>query len=290
MPTGRSYKRRGRGNNRRRKNNKLSIYTKKGAKSQATQIWKNQKQITALTNKLKDTYSRYFYSQTGFSRVITYPGIVFPLVNPTSMAPCFNSAHAKLYKNHCKFNYMDIKGLIQIEQGDSVVMCDLFILQLKKETAEQVRTDLGDNLADLSNVYASTGQGKWNGRYYFNSGNAVLEGRRGTMMNPDAFNIRAHRSFIIGDKADSGTALDPGEDVSNIENANKPFSIRLNHPIKLDVAVGQDQGGAAHTWKNLTVDEVEPGKQLYMFLSCNAVEGTELFMDWNMIVSVNEPA
>lgn len=290
MPGNRSFKRRRGRNNRRNKNSKLSIYTKKGSKSQAKQIWKNQKQISALKEKMKEAYSRYFYSMTGFSRVVTYPGIVFPLVNPTSMAPCFNSAHAKSYKNHCKFNYMDIKGIVQIEAGDSVVMCDLFILQLKKETAEQVRTDLGDNLADLVDVYETTGQGKWNGRYYFNSGNATLEGRRGTMMNPDAFNIRAHRSFMIGDKAESGTAIDPGEDVSNIENANKAFSIRLTHPIKLDVAVGQDQGGAAHTWKKLTVDEVEPSKQLYMFLSCNAVEGTELFMDWNMILSVNEPA
>jgi hypothetical protein len=185
---------------------------------------------------------------------------------------------------------MDLKGIVQIEAGDTVVMCDLFILQLKKDTAEQVRTDLTDNLSGLVETFLSDGQGKWNGRYYYNTGNALLEGRRGTMMNPDAFNIRAHRSFIVGDKAESGTALDPGEDVDNISDANKPFSIRLRHPIKLDVAVGQDQGGASHTWKKLTVQEIEPEKQLYMFLSCNAVEGTQLFIDWNMITSVNEPA
>jgi hypothetical protein len=184
---------------------------------------------------------------------------------------------------------MDIKGLIQIQGGDSVVMVDVYVLQLKKETAEQTRTDLTDDLSDLTTLFAASGQGKWNGRYYYNTGNALLEGRRGTMMNPDAFNIRAHRSFMVGDKAESGTALDPGEDVDNISDANKPFSIRITHPIKLEVAVGQDQGGAAHTWKNLQTAEVEPSKQLYMFVSCNAVEGTELFVDWNMITSVNEP-
>lgn len=283
------YKRRGRRNNGRRKNKKVSIYTKKGARSQATQIWKNQKQITALRNQIKQTYSRYFYSSKGHSAAVTYPGIVFPLVDPTQMAACFNSPWAKSYKNHCKFNYMDLKGIIQIEAGDAVVMVDLYVLQLKKDTAEQVRYDLTDNLAGLVETFID-GNGKWNGRYYYNTGNAALEGRRGTMMNPDAFNIRAHRQFIVGDKATSGTAITPGEDVDNIGDANKAFSIRLNHPIKLDVAVGQDQAGSTHTWKKLTVNEVEPEKQLYLFVSCNAVEGTRLFVDWNMITSVNEPA
>jgi len=282
-------RRRNYGRRRGKKNTKLSLYTRKGAKSQARQIWKNQKQITALSRQLSQSYSRYFYSTTGHSSTVTYPGIVFPLVSPATMAPCFNSPYVRTYGSHCKYNFMDIKGLVQIQGGDSVVMVDIYVLQLNKQTAEQTRTDLTDDLSDLTTLFSASGQGKWNGRYYYNTGNALLEGRRGTMMNPDAFNIRAHRSFMVGDKAESGTALDPGEDVDNIKDANKPFSIRIPHPIKLEVAVGQDQGGAAHTWKNLQTAEVEPMKQLYMFVSCNAVEGTELFVDWNMITSVNEP-
>lgn len=290
MPADRGYKRRGRRNNRRRRNNKVSVYTKKSAKAQATQIWKNQKQITALQNKMKDTYSRYFYNMASHSSVVTYPGIVFPLVDPSALASCFNTPWAKTYDNHCRFNYIDLKGIVQIEAGDSVVMVDLFVLQLKKGTAEQTRQDLQDNLSGLVDTFVSSGNGKWNGKYYYNTGNAGLEGRRGTMMNPDAFNIRAHRSFLVGDKAESGTILTPGEDVDNIGDANKPFHIRINHPVKLEVAVGQDQGGTEHTWKKLTVGEVEPAKQLYLFVSCNAVEGTRLFVDWNALVSVNEPS
>jgi len=206
------------------------------------------------------------------------------------MAPVFNSPFAKTYDNHCKFNRMDLKGLIQIEGGDSVVLVDIFILQLKKDTATQTRADLGDDLSGLTDVYETTGQGKWNNRYYYNTGNAVLEGRRGTMVNPDAFTVKQHRQFMVGDNAESGSALAPSTKVTNIKDGNKPFSFKFNHPIKLDVAVGTDMAGATASWKNLTDQEIEPNKQLYMWVSCNAVEGTELFLDYNMITSVNEPS
>lgn len=285
MPYRRSYRRRGR---RRRRNSKARVYSKKGARSQARQIWKNQTQITALQSKMRDTYTVNYYGMEGTSATVIYPGYITPLIVPATWDPIFNADPLSSDSaTHCRLSTIDIKGLVQMEDGSSVVQCDLFVLQLQKNTAGVTRQNLGSDGGDLMEK-TTLGDAKWNKKYLYNTGNASVEGRRGTIMNPKAFKIRAHRSFQIGNFAYSD--LGANEEVTDIKDANKPFHIKLSHPIKLANPLGENLTGQDLSWRSIIVDQIDADKQLFLFLACNAVEGTKLFIDWNATFRVNEPA
>lgn len=289
MPYYRNRKFRGRGNNRRRRNKKASVYSRKGGKAQSRQIWKNQTQITALQNKIKETYTTNYYGMSGHIAAATYPGYIAPLIVPADWDPIFNSDPLSSDSStHGRLGSIDIRGLVQIETGDQVVQCDLFVLQLQPDTAPVTRQNLGSDGTDLIQT-TTLGDGKWNKKYYYNTGGASLEGRRGTIMNPKAFKIRAQRSFQLGQY----TLTEPagaGTDVTDLHNANKPFSIKLSHPIKLANPLGENLTGQDLSWRSMIVDQIAAHKQLFIYLSVNATEGTQVYMDWNATFRVSEPA
>lgn len=290
MPGRRTYRRRRHRNlRRRRKNTKLSVYTRKGARSQSRQIWKNQTQITALRAKVKQTYTRNFYSAGVSFPSIVYPGSIAPLVDPGSWQGVFSTQAGgqHSYENHARLGHCHIRGMVQVETGTAVSSVDIYVLQLPKATAQQTRAQLGELLVNLTQVNID-GQGTWNNRYYYNYGTATLEGRRGTMMNPRAFKIRAHRRFLVGDEAFT-TVAGEGTSVTNIKDSNKPFDIKLTHPIKLEIPVGTLPDGTARSWKTMSATDIPDHQQLYLFISANSVEGTQLFCNFNYIWSVSEP-
>jgi len=283
------YRRRGgaRGKKRRR-NSKTTVYSRKGSRSQARQIWKNQSQITALQSKMRDTYTTNYYGMNGHKSDTVYPGYISPLINPAAWDPIFNADPLSSDSStHCRLSTIDIKGLIQIEAGSSVVQVDLFVLQLQKDTAGVTRQNIGADGGDLVD-FTTLGDGKWNRKYYYNTGNAATEGRRGTIMNPKAFKVRAHRSFQLGNFAYSD--LGGNEEVTNIKDANKNFHIKLSHPIKLANPLGENLTGQDLSWRSIIVDQIQADKQLFMFMSVNSVEGTQVFIDWNATFRVAEPA
>lgn len=287
MPFYRNRKFRGRRYNRRRRNNKVSVYSRKGARSQSRQIWKNQSQITGLQRKIKQTYTTNYYSHEGHRSNFSYPGYVEALIKPSTWKPIFNSDPlASDSATHARMNSIDIKGLIQVEEGTGVVQCDVYLLQAQPNVAAILRQNLGQDWEDLE-LKTTLGDGKWNNKYYYNTGNSAEEGRRGTMLNPKAFKIRGHRSFQIGNVAETGVA-DPTQ-VTNIGDANKRFHFKIRHPIKLENPLGENLTGQDLSWRSIIDSQIQAHKQLFLFCSCNAVLGTELHCDWNMVVSMNEP-
>lgn len=293
MPYRRRYSRRGRRfGRRRRKNSKLTVYTRKSARSQARQIYKNQTQITAIAHKLKDTYTREFYELTGAEDNMVKPGAVFPLIKPVDWARIFNTQPEGGYlghSTHARLGNIQIRGQMSIDGGDSVVSCDVFVLQAQKTTAGVVRDNLGASWENLMQKSMATNDAVWN-NYYFNwYGSAALEGPYGLRLNPEAFKIRGHRRFMLSNTAESGTAIAPGAPVTNIKDANKPFMFNLNHPIKIKNPLGANTTGAGLTWKTLTVDQIKSDQQLYLACFVNAVEGTEVFLNWNATFSVKVP-
>lgn len=291
MPSRRTYKRRGRGGTRRRgKNKKLTVYTRKGSKAQARQIWRNQSQITSLTKRMKQTYTTNYYAMTGHKSTIEYPGYIFPLIDPGSLQPIFNSqaGGANSYGPHATLNWLDLQGIVQIESGDAVVSVDLFLMRMRPAVAEQVKADLGPLLANITQVNTlPPNNGTFNGTFYHNSGSANLEGRQFTMMNPKAFEILQKRSFMVGET--SFTEIADPTTVTNIKDANKPFHMRIPYPIKLENPVGILPGGTTQSWKTMAAEEVPSHKQLFLFASVNATAGTEVFVDWSLVASLNEP-
>ena len=236
---------------------------------------------------MKDTYTTNYYAMSDHKSETVYPGYITPLINPSGWSPIFNSDPLTSDSStHCRLSTIDIKGLIQIEEGDAVVQVDLFVLQLQKDTSGVTRQNIGAGGADLVAI-TTLGDAKWQGKYLYNTGNAALEGRRGTIMNPKAFKVRAHRHFQLGDFPYT-TAPAPSE-VTNIGDANKNFNIRLTHPIKLANPLGENLTGQDLSWRNIILDQVDADKQLFLFMSVNAVEGTQVFIDWNAVYRVNEP-
>ena len=285
----RNFKRRGKRDNRRRRNNKLTLYTRKGAKSQARQIWKNQSQITSLQRRIKETYSTNYYTMSGANREVVYPGYIFPLIDPGSLFPIFNAqaGGANSYASHAQMNWIDFRGIVQVETGDAVVHVDIFLMRMRPEVAEQVKADLGPLLNNITQRNTLPPfDGTYNNKFYHNQGTANLEGRQFTMMNPRAFEVLQKRSFLVGDKPFTDAA---SAEVTNIKDANKPFHMRIPYRIKLDNPVGSLPGGTTQSWKTMAATEVPSHKQLFCFVSCNAVEGTKLFVDWTTVQCINEP-
>jgi len=292
MPYRRYFGRRRRRNNRGRRNTKLSLYTRKGAKSQAKQIWKNQTQITTLQKRIKQTYTTNYYTMSGHKSDVVYPGYIFPIIDPGSLQPIFNgqAGGANSYGPHAKLNWLDLKGIVQIEAGDSIVSVDLFLMRMRPNVAEQVKADLGPLLNNITQVNTLPPfNGTYNGTMYHNAGNAALEGRQFTMMNPKAFEILQKRSFIMGDVPYSTAGVPDVQAVTNVKDPNKPFHMRIPYPIKLENPVGVLPGGSTQSWKTMAATEVPSHKQLFLYASVNAVEGTQVFVDWTVVASINEP-
>lgn len=289
MPYRRYGRRYGRRNNRRRRNKKASVYSQKGGRAQSRQIWKNQSQISALQSKMKETFTTNYYGFSGHAPAVTYPGYISPLIVPSSWDPIFNSDPLSSDSaTHARMSTIDIKGLIQIEEGDAVVQVDLYVLQLQPDTAAVTRQNLGSDGSDIIEVTV-LGDGKWNKKYYYNTGSSSLEGRRGTIMNPKAFKVRAHRHYQLSNFVQT-EPLGSGTDTTNLKDANKYFNIKLSHPIKLANPLGENLTGQDLSWRSMIVDQIAAHKQLFLYMSVNAVEGTEVYIDWNAVFRMNEPS
>lgn len=283
--------RRGR-NNRRRRNTKVSVYTRKGSRSQARQIWKNQSQITSLRSKVKDASTRNFYGLTMADGVIVDPGKVYPLINPSGWERLFNTQPtgvASFHSTHCRMGNIRIRGTMSIEEGTQVNSVDIYVLQCKEDTAAVTVQNIGDSGENLMQKSATTGNLEWNKYYYFSYSSAALEGAYSPIMNPAAFKIRAHRSFQISDAAHTVPAIEDAVAVTNIGDANKRFDISLTHPIKLKNPLGQNTSGTALSWHDMNASQIDPTKQLFLAIFVNAVEGSEVFFNAHATISVTEP-
>ena len=221
---------------------------------------------------------------------MVYPGYVAPLIEPTEFYNIFNAIPAAVDNtSHATMRTIDIKGLIQIEEGEQVVQVDVYVCQLRPDTAQVTQNNLGTDLAnlmDFSEVPSLTGT--WNRHYYFNTSNANIEGNRGTMLNPKAFKVRAHRHFQVSN-VQASAVVGTGTEVTNVSDGNKPFHIKLKHPIKLQNTLGQNLSGATLGWRTMTQEQVPDFKQLYLMVFCNAVDDCKVFVDWNATLSFTEP-
>ena len=298
MPYRRRYGRYGRRSHYRRRmgarrNKKISLYTRRGAKSQARQIWRNQSQISGLQSKMKEAYTRQFYEMTGNATSLNLPGQVWPLIVPSNFARIFStqptSANGPGTPIHARLNNLKVRIQMGVELGTTVTSFDVYILQLHEKTAAVTRNNLGASLENLMQTDTAGTAAVWSNYYFTDFGNAHLEGPYGNMLNPDAFKIRAHRRFMMGDVPYSQADDDDNVYVHNIKDANKQIEFTIPHPIKLMNPLGANTSLTGLSWKSLTVDQIAPHKQLYLAIFSNGKEGTTTFVNWNSCISVNVP-
>ena len=286
----RSYRYRGKrnyGRRGRRMPSKLNIYTRKGASSQANQIYKIARSVRMLRRKVNNTTKRETYRLEGHSSGIVYPGQAWPMIDPNKWNPVFSAQPAITANMPTKVQMKGIRiqGLAQIEEGDAVVQCCVYVVSLKSTSAGY--TDQATiQMSNYMGLNTGTGTGTFNNRLYYAAGSAALEGKWGFQLNPKAFNIHAKREFMLGQSPfTEALAVDPDK-VSNISDANKRIDIKFAHDVTINSAIGQGQGGGSSSWKQLNPSQIQEDKQLYLLFHCNAKEGTSVFFDWHMTASV----
>lgn len=273
---------------------KTNIYTRTGSKAQARQIYKLSKQIAAVRRTTKDitTWEKYQYSSSAAST--SYPGTFFKLIAPDLWNPIFNAYRAPNailggeYPTKAKVGNIQVKGIVQIEAGDQVVTVDLYVVRLKADTCMSTLTDTGNinNLFDKEDLPSTNA--RFNGQYFSQTGTATLEGRHQMFLNKKAFTTIAHRQFQVANQSYTTTAISDDENpVTNIADANKPFSFFIKNNFELEVPTTlatEDK----KSWKTMDTSDITPTDQIYLLAFNNAVEGAAIFMDWNMVVDVRE--
>ena len=273
---------------------KTSIYTRRSSRAQASQIYKLSKQLSRVRRDQADSFVWTKYQYDSHNGEVTFPGVMFPLINPSLWKPIFNSKHPVStvfglanYHSKAKVGNLKIKGIYQIEEGTQVHVVNLYVVRLKQDTCKATLTDTGD-MNNLMEYDTLESDGRFNGEYYSAKGSAALEGRHDLFLNKKAFTVVGHRSFLCGDQAYTTAAL--AEDanlVTNVQDPNKRFEFTIRNDFELEVPTTM-VGDTTKAWKSMDVNEIPPTDQLYLLCFNNAIEGSKGFIDWNLTVDVKE--
>jgi len=265
-----------------KRNTKLGTSTRKGATSQAVQIYQNQKQINRIEKRLTDTYDRNWYKAHHNYSSLGWPGTCFPLIDPSKLVGIFNTqptAHAN-YSNKAKLTSLTFEGIVQTANlfNAQVIQVDMYVVKLRKATATNTVRSLGPDMANLLtdhlNLIPPKIELEQNQIYFDLNGTASEESPAAPMLNPKVFRIMAQRHFMLGDRAFTNS-VNEGT-VTNIGDANKKFKFQFNGlDIDLNPGVNKERatfgstGYSGRTWKDMSSDDVPDTEQLYFLMFHN---------------------
>lgn len=278
------YRRRyGRRRNRRVK--KSTALARKGARAQASQILTLQRQVDRIRRNTKDNtkYTQYQYPLSMNVGALTGPDFgVWNLINPHSWSPIFqtrSSAVLGVTPDKFRGRSIGLEMMFQIGQLSTVpedpsqdpVTCTMFIVSLRKEVAKQFVHDTSNGV-DLEE-----------GVHYAKANMGTLQGSGMVFLNKGIFKIRHCRRFMIG----GVTNFYQGEDAhtANLKDNNRRVYIRLPYRnlIKDDGPDARTAGGSG--FRTLTLDDVEPHDQLYVYVFANSYADQSVAVHGNMVVT-----
>lgn len=283
MPGYRRFRRVGRRHiNRRRRNAKVTVFSRKGAASQARQIWKLQKQVNTVRNKVKDVtqYRQYQFSLAQTQGGGTDPSYaVFNLVQPDQWEPVFQTPANQEHfaPNKFKGRSVGIETMIQIGDpavNQAPVTGTVFLCSLRKEVAKQFthRT--------------SNGTGMTPGVDYSIASMGLVQGSGMVMLNKGTFKIHYVRRFMVGGKTNFETDYSENDTAptTNLRDNNCRLYIRHRYQNKLK-SDGPDNRTDTTTggFRELDINTLEPHDQLYMFVFSNAIDLQTLSIHANVI-------
>lgn len=273
---------------------KARALSKRGSKSQASQILKLQRQITSINRNVRDNtkwtqYSMELSASVGLLSGPTYS--VWNLIQPKIWEPIFQTRSSNVINSltPSKFRGRSI-GLeimaqigsitgITTELSQEPITATIFICTLRKETAKQfvdATTNGTDMIEDVH--YRTTTMG-------------TLQGSGLTMLNKGFFKIRYIKRFMLG-----GVANFYGEDegltaptpTSNLRDNNKRFYIKIPYRNVIKDAGPNTRNVAAPSgFKDLDLDEIEPHDQVYVFCFANSYADQAVSLHANMVITGN---
>lgn len=266
-------------NRRKRRVNKTKAKYNTGAKAQSTQIIKLQRQVDSLSVATKDMYISAFFSNGDSFRM--YDGLgpigsgtgsnstnptfyLRELFNPQLLTPVFTTTAAFDKNNKVRVKSMIYKGKIGCSLDPDInspaitpTYVQMWIVSLKKETGRQLLNDTTQlnqvKFNEQPNGYCFSYQ---NVNTHVGDSNV---GRRGNaMLNTQFFNIRAYRSFTVGNDV---VGTQPDTHVGNITDVAKSFSIK----VRMNNVVRSGTGGTP--WKQLVPAELALADRMWVIYS-----------------------
>lgn len=259
---------------------KSYIASKRGNKSQSKQIMSLQRQIKSINVKVNDRaqyvqFQKNSYSEIGHgaSPVSDWGPSVFAPIEPNSWTSIFQTDSASTAGNKFRGRSIGVEHMIQLEdpalEGDPVT-CTLFTVSLRKETAQQFLQD-------------SVGATQFNnGRHYIMTNMSTALAGQGSgmvMLNKGIFRMRAKpRRFMIGLRTDFVS----DNPVSNLRDVNKRIYQKISYMNVIKSGRGDE------SYKQLSIEELEPTDHIFFLLFHNAYGGQELTWSVNSIVTGRE--
>ncbi|AXQ65512.1 MAG: hypothetical protein [Circular genetic element sp.] len=261
---------------------------KTSAKAQSGQIIKLQKQVDSLTTKTKDMYLDAYFTRedtfnmfdglgpigSGTGNIAENPTFyVRELFNPAQLNPVFTTTVAFDQNQKVRLKSMIYKGALGViravdpEQSPAVTptFVQMWIVSLKKETGRQLLNDTQQlNQVAFNTLTNGTAFSVSNVNAISQNGNV---GRRGNaMLNTEYFNIRAYRSFTMGNDTITAATNTP---VANMDDVAKQFSIK----IRMNNFVRSGAGGSP--WKALVPAELNLQDRMWcIYAVCRPYSGT----------------
>lgn len=259
--------------------------SKKSKRSQSSQILTLQRQVTRINRRVKDNtkWCQFQYPLNALVGGATAPTYgVWNLINPVVWTPIFQSrTDQSVTASKFRGRSIGIEMMCQLSAlttgnpSPDPVTCTIFLCSLRKEVAKQF-VDATNNGTDLEE-----------GVHYTKANMGTLQGEGMVMMNKGIFNIRKIKRFMIGG-ATNFFLNDEAEHLqatTNLGDNNRRIYWKLPYRnlIKDD---GPDTTTATVSgWKTLSLDEVEPHDQLYVFMFSNAYADQGIAIHANVTIT-----
>lgn len=271
---------------------KTTALTRTGAKSQAYQILKLQKQVDKIHRNVVDntkwTQYQFPLSASVGGALITSPSYsVWNLIQPVQWDPIFQTRPSGIIDTMTpsKFRGRSIGLEVMAQIGNygvnPIVSYDpitvtMFICSLRKETSAQFLQETTNGTALSEDVH------------YCRTSMGLLQGEGMVMLNKGYFRIKHTRRFMLGGNVDF---VDNGPDdtpvhTTNLRDNNKRFFIKIPYSNLIKDAGPNTRSSTAPVgFKSMSINDVEPMDQLYVYFFSNAYEDQAVSVHANMIIT-----
>lgn len=214
------------------------------------------------------------------------------LIQPNLWAPIFQTRNSGIINSVTPSKFrgrsIGLEILCQLgsitgvteEMSQKPVTATIFVCSLRKETAKQFVFETSNGVSLVEDVhYRKTSLGS-------------VQGSGLVMLNKGYFKIRTIRRFMVGGisnfyGSDEGMPDGPAP-TTNLRDNNRRFYIKI--PYKNVIKDSGPNNRTATTgsgFKTMTVNEIEPHDQIYVFCFSNAYADQALSVHANMVITGN---
>lgn len=287
------YGRKNRYRKRSKRVKKSTALARKGATSQAKQILKLQRQVDSINRNVRDNtkWTQYKMSLSAVVGAVTGPTLsTWNLIQPAQWEPIFQTRSTgninQMTPSKFRGRSIGLEIMAQIgaitgvteEMSQEPITATIFVASLRKETAKQFIEATNNGVDLVEDVH------------YVKTSLGTLQGSGLVMLNKGFFKIRHVRRFMLGGVSnfyDSESGMPDGAaPTTNLKDNNKRFYIKLPYKNLLkDDGPNQRTATAPAGFKTLTVDQIEPHDQLYVFCFSNAYADQAVSLHANMVIT-----